>query len=79
MSGALVVLKQKLPVYHGPKLSVQALLPKRRRTKRTASPGMYPEADRSGLIVIGDGKGIYGRDARIITTLPPGLIIDIYV
>jgi hypothetical protein len=39
---------------------------------------MYSESDPSGWIMIGDEKGIYGKDARIVSTLPRGLIIDTY-
>lgn len=79
MSGALVVVKQQFPVFHEHKPAVPAPFTDRRVTVSVTPHDMDSEADRSGFFMIESNMGVYGRDARIISTATPGLIIDTYI
>ena len=79
MSTALVVYDYKFPANSGQAPLVPAPFSGRMDILPATSPAaMHPEAARSGLIVLGRQTGTYGPDARITSTVPPGLIVDIY-
>ena len=78
MSGALVVFEHEFPVNRGHKPMVPAVFSDRPALFAEALPGMNPEPGRSDWIMFENKTGAYGPDARMISTVPAGLIVDIY-
>lgn len=79
MSTSLVVYEYNLPVRrrHWPiEASAFSGSP---GMLREPLPVMRPDADRHRWIVDERQAGIYGPDARIISTVSPGMIVDIHV
>lgn len=79
MSTALVVYEYKFPVNRGHKSIVPATSYDRLGMLPETLPAIYHEAGRSGWIVDERQMENYGPNARIISTLSPGMIVDIYI
>lgn len=79
MSTDLVVFEQNFPAHPWQKPMVPAPSPGRSGMLPAAPPAVvYTEAARTGWIVVERQAGSYGPDARIISELSPGLIVDFY-
>lgn len=79
MSTALVVYDHKFPITRGQRPVVPAPFSGRSGILPAALPAaMDPEVTRCDGIVILEQGGTYGPDAKIIPTVSPGLILDIY-
>ena len=77
MTTALVVFEHMFPANRRDASFVAAPFPYRPAGLPEPRPAMGP-VNGSDWIVIERQTGLYGPDARTVSALPPGLIIDVY-
>jgi hypothetical protein len=78
MSTDLVVFEYKFPAIRGHKPRAPALFSYHLEVLPEAMPVMPPYPGRSGGVAVERQTLMYGPDAKIISTVAPGLIIDLY-